>query len=81
VFRIFGSYEDYSPSLVCTLSRLFCTAVVLAAAIGATCAQKLNLPQLIAQNPDLQLLAAVLGSNGLIPTLSGYVLVSHFVRL
>ena len=47
-------------------------SVILAAVASLVAsAQTPNLPELIAQTPHLQLLAQVLGNNGLIPTLSG----------
>jgi transforming growth factor-beta-induced protein len=48
-------------------------SIAIAAAVGLAASQptKPNLPELIAGNRDLQLLAHVLENNGLIPTLSG----------
>jgi hypothetical protein len=72
ISRVEASHTSIPPRL--PRNRLFSSlAVVLAAAAAFACAQpsKPNLPELIASNPDLHLLAFVLERNGLIPALSG----------
>ena len=61
------------PPTRLSFARCLGSAVAIAAAVGLAASQptKPNLPELIAGNRDLQLLAHVLENNGLIPTLSG----------
>ena len=61
------------PPTRLSCDRCLGSAVAIAAAVGLAASQptKPNLPELIAGNRDLQLLAHVLENNGLIPTLSG----------
>lgn len=62
-----------TPVCVCITPLFFFAAVAIAAAVGLAASQPTlpNLPELIAGNRDLNILARVLETNGLIPTLSG----------